>query len=787
MTTAAPAQVQPPTTSAPPPRAHSTAARRTAIALAACGLGAIPLQELFRDTSWLLVVWATMAVVIAPAMLLRLRRDAEPWHVWPGLVLLVPWLTLLFVRDHAWGHLIPTTGTWTDVRQMLTDLHHTTAHEVAPIHSTKPVRLVLCAMLGLLAALVDLIAVVGRRGALASVPLLVIFTAAGAIPKHGVGWVLFVFGALGFLLLLALDAEDDRREWGRRIPRPGRARAPRNLGISAQRVGIVAIIAALALPLVLPAHNGNLLVKLFRTGSSGPGGFGTGGGTIDPFVALKGQLVRSKPQPLFTVQLTRRPNKAVPYYSRVNVLSDYTGDGWRRGSGGVDEPLEQTTFQTTPPSSLIDPVPFEGYVQVSGLGGNPPVFDRPTHIDGVGAGTRWSETEQLLTGDSVSSGDHINESWLQPDPSLDVLRAASAAVTPQMQQYLGLPATMPTYVLSLVQSLTDTTDGAFDKARKIFDYFTKRGSGFSYSLRTKTGDSGSELVDFLKNKEGFCQQYAAAMGVMLRIAGVPSRIVLGYTHPLPDANNRFTVTTNDAHSWVEAYFEGVGWIPFDPTPVVGINGGSANDPAWAKHPTEAPAPTDSDPLKSTNTTGGASGGPAAPTGANPSGSAAEQTSGGTIDTGLLVVLGAIAVVALLAMTPGAIRSLRRRRRIATATRHHDPDPLWVELSDTAIDLGYVWSSARSPRQVAAWLRPDAAAAAPALDALAGAVETARYAPAGVATQHDVRDLAAELSVVTKALRMRRSGRTRFLSRFWPTSLGVMRRWRLSRWLPHRRH
>ena len=71
-------------------------------------------------------------------------------------------------------------------------------------------------------------------------------------------------------------------------------------------------------------------------------------------------------------------------------------------------------------------------------------------------------------------------------------------------------------------------------------------------MRRRTGDSGSALVDFLKNKQGFCQQYAAAMGVMLRVAGIPSRVVLGYEHSPCHPDGNFTVTTTDAHSWVEA-------------------------------------------------------------------------------------------------------------------------------------------------------------------------------------------------------------------------------------------
>src|SRR6202000_3363621 len=162
--------------------------------------------------------------------------------IWPGIILLIPWLTVLFVSQHAWLGFIPSGRTWHDVATLMDSLHHTTHDDVAPIHSTVAVRLVLCALLGLLAALVDLIAVVGRKGALAGVPLLVIYTVAGAVPRSPVAWGWFLVAAAGYLVLLQLDADDELRHWGRRISR-GDDTASRPRGsFSAQRVGILAHI-----------------------------------------------------------------------------------------------------------------------------------------------------------------------------------------------------------------------------------------------------------------------------------------------------------------------------------------------------------------------------------------------------------------------------------------------------------------------------------------------------------------------------------------------------------------
>jgi hypothetical protein len=95
--------------------------------------------------------------------------------------------------------------------------------------------------------------------------------------------------------------------------------------------------------------------------------------------------------------------------------------------------------------------------------------------------------------------------------------------------------------------------------------------------------------------------------------------------------------------------------------------------------------------------------------------------------------------------------------------------LWAELSATASDLGYVWSDARTPRQVVAWLGPQVIVGASerSLRRLAGAVERARYAPSASAEE----PLVAELRDVETRLRRRRSRSTRLRARLWPASLG----------------
>jgi hypothetical protein len=75
------------------------------------------------------------------------------------------------------------------------------------------------------------------------------------------------------------------------------------------------------------------------------------------------------------------------------------------------------------------------------------------------------------------------------------------------------------------------------------------------------------LVDFLlRTHAGHCQQFAGAAALLLRLAGVPTRVVAGFATGTPTAPGRYTVRDLDAHDWIEVYFEGYGWVPFNPTP-----------------------------------------------------------------------------------------------------------------------------------------------------------------------------------------------------------------------------
>jgi protein-glutamine gamma-glutamyltransferase len=145
-------------------------------------------------------------------------------------------------------------------------------------------------------------------------------------------------------------------------------------------------------------------------------------------------------------------------------------------------------------------------------------------------------------------------------------RQASTDYSREMREtYLQLPVNLDARIPVLARQVTAAATNRYDKSVVLENYLR---STYAYSLNL-TGKPGADpLAQFLfKTKAGHCEYFASAMTVMLRTLGIPSREVNGF---LPgeynDLAGDYIVRASDAHSWVEAYFPGSGWITFDPTP-----------------------------------------------------------------------------------------------------------------------------------------------------------------------------------------------------------------------------
>ena len=131
--------------------------------------------------------------------------------------------------------------------------------------------------------------------------------------------------------------------------------------------------------------------------------------------------------------------------------------------------------------------------------------------------------------------------------------------------YLQLNDDMPLRVKELAQSITDSYINDYDRVKAIEQYLSQN---YKYTLSPKATPKDRDFVDYFlfDLKQGYCTYYASAMTVLVRSLGIPARYVEGYVLPSrPKLGSIYEVTNENAHAWVEVYFEGFGWVPFEPT------------------------------------------------------------------------------------------------------------------------------------------------------------------------------------------------------------------------------
>ncbi|MDP8926854.1 MAG: transglutaminaseTgpA domain-containing protein [Actinomycetota bacterium] len=156
-----------------------------------------------------------------------------------------------------------------------------------------------------------------------------------------------------------------------------------------------------------------------------------------------------------------------------------------------------------------------------------------------------------------------------PQPTTYQLEAAGAGYTEAVREkFLQLPDDKPEVLSETAQNI-QTYYGPqtpYDTARAIERYLLYDG-GFTYDLDADYGRGDRAIEEFLgENRRGFCTQFATSMALLSRELGVPSRVVYGATTGKRVAPDEYVVTGYNMHTWVEVYFPGVGWYPFDPTP-----------------------------------------------------------------------------------------------------------------------------------------------------------------------------------------------------------------------------
>ncbi|MDD4112912.1 MAG: transglutaminase-like domain-containing protein, partial [Herbinix sp.] len=132
-------------------------------------------------------------------------------------------------------------------------------------------------------------------------------------------------------------------------------------------------------------------------------------------------------------------------------------------------------------------------------------------------------------------------------------------------RFTQLPDTLPIRVKELAHVITKEEDTRYDKLKAIEAYLMQ----YEYSHTPGKKPEEADFIDYFlfDNKKGYCTSFATAMAVLGRSIGIPTRYVEGFAVNYEDKDDLgFLVRNSNAHAWVEAYFDGVGWIPFEATP-----------------------------------------------------------------------------------------------------------------------------------------------------------------------------------------------------------------------------
>jgi transglutaminase-like putative cysteine protease len=300
-----------------------------------------------------------------------------------------------------------------------------------------------------------------------------------------------------------------------------------------------------------------------------PGGVGAGS---DPLISIHSQLTDDAPvRDLFEVETSH------PQYWRTSTLDEFDGNEWRTSDpeGSKDGqtvtvptgPLPQPQRYVPPPDTNTEPFTFriltDGFDNARAL----PMAQTPEQITAGDLGdVTWDPYRgQAFVDGGLDAGMQytVRSRILVPTAKqLDQVIDLSEA---QYGQWTELPAELNPRIKEIANEWTRDAVSDYDKVLAIQQHF--HADGFTYSTDVDVADDADALLTFLtQTRTGFCQQYATAMAVLVRELGIPARVAVGYQAGTLQDDGTYLVQSTDAHAWVEVFFEGYGWLQFEPTP-----------------------------------------------------------------------------------------------------------------------------------------------------------------------------------------------------------------------------
>ena len=299
-----------------------------------------------------------------------------------------------------------------------------------------------------------------------------------------------------------------------------------------------------------------------------------------------------------TVVLRVRAPKRAEYW-RVSTLETFAADRWIENLYPIAIEGPRRRLPSDPLVPRRDARPdrwLKQTVTVEGLDESRiAAASQPARIDASFGRVLYLDGGVMRAGRTLRRGTEYTVWSYSPSPTPRALAASPPRYPPATERYLELGrARAPGFGVAGRERALDRlfTDDRYqplfayrplwEEARRrtararspyeatlLLERWFRRDGNFRYEELPPQG-SGPPLVDFVKlTRAGYCQHYAGAMALMLRMIGVPARVAVGFTAGTWKSGV-WTVTDHQAHAWVEAWFAGHGWLAFDPTPGRGI-------------------------------------------------------------------------------------------------------------------------------------------------------------------------------------------------------------------------
>ncbi|MDH5373026.1 MAG: DUF3488 and transglutaminase-like domain-containing protein [Acidimicrobiia bacterium] len=293
-----------------------------------------------------------------------------------------------------------------------------------------------------------------------------------------------------------------------------------------------------------------------------------------------------------------------------------------------------------------------------------------------------------------------------------------------LEDFLDLPNDLDVRLLAVARDATREGAGSFEKAL-LLERFLRNTVGpekFTYSLDIEPGHSAENLADWLTDPEspnyrtGYCEQFATSMAVLARVLDIPSRVVIGFTPGDVQDDGLIVVRQRNAHSWVELWMDGQGWLRFDPTPRgVGDNPSTIDSLVQFDPLLYLPVPEEFDENVAIGPDGepipfGPERGEFLPEdilGENtPFVGSGDAATGSSVSWSWIILAGVSVALALAPIAKWVRRRLRLRR-----LRTGDISAAWDEIVDRLTDLRYDVSEWKTPSEIAVTTEPSLTALA----------------------------------------------------------------------------